>query len=76
MPIETKPTHVYVGRKDCGCCVGLITDRRDKDTGDSVSEFIADGLTVDRVDWRTYTEKISKEPTFMNCPHGQIAMPI
>lgn len=76
MALETKPTHVYVGRKECGCVVGLVTDRRDKDTGQGVSDFIADGLIVDRVDWSTYKDKISLEETFMNCPHGQLALPI
>lgn len=68
---EQKPTHVYVARKDCGCVVGLVSDLRDKSTGDHVSEFIADGLAVTREDWQTYAEKISKESGFMNCTHGQ-----
>jgi hypothetical protein len=75
MPNE-KPTHVYVGRKECGCVIALATDMRDKHTGDNVAEFISDGLTVDRVDWETYKEKISLEETFMKCPHGQLALPI
>jgi len=71
-----KPTHVYVGRKECGCCVALVTDGRDKDTGKAVAEFIGEGLTVDRVDWETYTNKIRYEETFFKCPHGQLALNI
>ena len=71
---DEKPTHVYVARKDCGCVIGLVTDMRDKRTGKHVAEFIADGLVVTREDWRTYRNTISKEETFMNCPHGQLSL--
>lgn len=71
--MSNKPTHVYIARKECGCCVGLVTDLRNKSTGQSVGEFIGDGLTVDRVDWKTYQE-ICKEETFMTCPHGQMTL--
>ena len=76
MAEESKPTHVYVARTECGCVVGLVTDMRNKSTGEHVAEFIADGLAVNRVDWLTYQNKICKEQTFMNCPHGQLALPI
>lgn len=76
MPEESKPTHVYVGRTECGCVVGLVTDMRNKSTGEHVAEFISDGLAVNRVDWPTYVNEICKEATFMNCPHGQLALPI
>lgn len=70
-----KPTHTYVARKDCGCCLGVVVDLRDKNTGASVGEFIGDGLTVERVDWKTYQE-ICKEKTFLSCPHGQLSLPL
>ena len=71
-----KPTHVYVARQSCGCVVGLVSDLRDKFTGQSVSEFIADGCTVDRVTWDDYKNKVSVEPGFMDCQHGQLALPM
>lgn len=71
---ETKPTHVYVARKDCGCVIGLVTDLRDKSTGEGVAEFIGDGYTVSREDWQTYKDRICKEETFMACPHGQMSL--
>lgn len=49
---EAKATHVYVGTKPgCGCAVALSVDMpgKEKATGQLVSEFIADGLLVERV---------------------------
>jgi hypothetical protein len=74
--METRPTHVYVARKDCGCVIGLVADLRDKSTGEHVSEFIGDGLIVERCDWMTYTNEVCKEETFMKCPHIQLTMMI
>ena len=72
----TKITHrlpraefVYVGRKSCGCVVGIASDYADKFTGRAVAEFITDGLTVERVSLEKYREEISNEPTFMKCQH-------
>jgi len=63
---------VYVGREPkCGCAVGIITDNGDEDTGQCVTEFIADGLIISRVSWQEYVEKVSEEKTFMACPHAQ-----
>ena len=73
---EMHPTHVYVARKACGCCIGLATDLGDKWTAEAVAEFISSGLTVDRIAWADYKEKVSVEETFMDCPHGQMALPI
>ena len=64
-----KLTHVYVGRSKCGCCVALCTDLGDKFTGQSVAEFIVEGLTVDWVEWQTYLDEIRNEENFMKCPH-------
>lgn len=66
-----KPTHVYIARNDCGCCIGVAVDLRNRNTGKSVGGFISDGLYIERVDWETYREKIQKEKTFLSCPHGQ-----
>ena len=65
--------YVYIARTECGCCVGLCDP--DPALADHVAEFIRDGLTVDRVDWPTYKE-ISQGDTFMNCPHGQLRLPM
>jgi hypothetical protein len=62
-----KLTHTYVGRDKGGCVVMLISDQGDEWTGQVVGEAIADGLTIERVDWETYVNVISKEPTFMKC---------
>lgn len=67
MAKDTKPTHCYVGRDKGGCAVMVISDLGDKWTGKAVGEAIADGLTIERVDWQTYVDVISEEPTFMNC---------
>ena len=67
--------HAYIGRKPCGCCVEVVTDNSDAETGKVVGNMIADGLTVERVTWPRYRE-IAREPTFMNCPHGQLPLPI
>jgi len=71
---DKKPTHVYIGRKPCGCVVMIRSDTGDKSTGAAVGEAIADGLTVDRVEWLTYADKISKEETFFKCNHGQASL--
>ena len=76
MTTENKPTHVYIARKACGCCIGVCTDYQDKNTGEAVGEWIADGLTISRADWNTYKTAICQEPTFMSCPHGQMILPI
>lgn len=71
MKESQRPTHVYVGRKKCGCCIGVITDFEDKGTGKAVAEFIGDGLNVNRVDFEVYRNEVCKEEAFMSCPHKQ-----
>ena len=36
--------------------------------------LIADGLVIERVTWEDYKTRISKEPTFMDCPHADQQM--
>lgn len=72
--IEKQPSHVYVARKECGCCVGLVTDLADKDTGAHVADFIGSGLAVERVTWDVYKDTVRHEEGFMNCKHGQLAL--
>lgn len=70
-----KGKFAYVGRKPCGCAVGVVTDLGDEYTANAVADFIASGLTVNRVSWSTY-QQIAAEETFMNCPHGQLVLPL
>jgi hypothetical protein len=46
-----KATHVYVGRKPCGCIVAVVVDepKYPKDTGKDVAAFIRRGYTVERI---------------------------
>lgn len=63
----SKPTHVYVGRDDGGCALALCSDYKNKETAAFVAEMIAGGLSVDRVDWKTYVDVVANEASFMNC---------
>jgi hypothetical protein len=63
------PTHVYIGRYDCGCCVAASVDLKDKTTAAQVAEFIESGLSIDRIDFAKYRNEVCKEETFMQCPH-------
>lgn len=59
-------TYCYVARKDCGCMVAAAVDKSDyrEDTAKLLSDWILEGLTVDRV----LVETVRKE--LMSCPHG------
>lgn len=75
--MDTKPTHVYIARRQpCNCCLGVVTDMADEMTAEGVAGFIKDGMVIERVNWKIYKENISKEETFMECPHGQLRMGI
>jgi hypothetical protein len=58
-------TYCYVGRKSCGCMTAAAVDKPDykEDVAKTVSDWILEGLTVDRVD----VEIVRKE--LMSCPH-------
>lgn len=49
--MSDKQEFAYIGRKPCGCIVAAVVDspERRKDTAQKVAGFIADGLTVERV---------------------------
>ena len=64
---------VYVGRKRCGCAVGIVTDLGDSFTANAVAGFIREGLTINRVGWPAY-QQIAAEETFMACQHGQLKL--
>ena len=64
-----KPTHVYVGRKPCGCAVMVTYDLGDKETAKEVSNAIKKGLTIDRYSRDVYRNTVSNEPGFMDCRH-------
>ena len=46
-----RPDYSYIGRAACGCVVAVTTDDPTdrKHTGRRVAEFIADGLTIERM---------------------------
>ena len=67
--MSEKPAFVYIARKNCGCCVGLVGDEADKPTAKCVADFIKSGLHVERVSWQDYEQKIRFEPTFFSCSH-------
>lgn len=76
---DMRKNGAYVARKSCGCCVGVATDCRDKDTAKSVAEWIGHGLIVTHVEWTEYINTIRHEPTFMECPHcgqSEAALPL
>ena len=62
------PTHAYIGRAECGCCIYVIADTtEDKEQiGSDVGKAIASGLNVTRVTWDEYL-RITEEPHFMKC---------
>ena len=59
----------YIGRLPCGCCMSICVDYMDKSTAKDVADFIASGLTVERVSDTDLEERVFKEPTFFKCPH-------
>lgn len=67
------PTHAYIGRKPgCHCVDAIVSDRGTAHTGEMVSEYIIQaGLELERIAWEDYSERVSKEPSYMNCPHEQ-----
>lgn len=71
---DPRQNGAYVARLPCGCTMGVSTDYRDRATGQAVAEWIANGLIVNHVTWEEYRDQICKEPTFMECPHGQLSL--
>lgn len=63
-------THIYVGKKDCGCTVAVAVDARDKITAQNVYYFIVEGLYIERLNKEQYL-KLCKSETYLDCPHGQ-----
>lgn len=49
-------THLYIGRKPCGCAVAAVTDLGDKDTAESVADYIKSGMTVERITVEQYRD--------------------
>lgn len=68
LEISLPPTHVYVGRAQCGCVYMIRNDDHDKDTAKAVAEVVAEGGYVDHVTWEEYTTIVKEEETFMMCP--------
>ena len=68
-PPPAPPTHVFIGRRPCGCVTAVVNDDDDNFTRATVMEYTTNGLTVSRITWETYREQISGDPTFMKCNH-------
>jgi len=64
-----KPTHAWIGRAECGCCLAVATASPDlKQDANRVKEMILSGLVPERVTWERYQE-IAGEAGFMGCIH-------
>ena len=55
----SEATHVYVGTKDCGCRVCVVTDSPEsrKYTAQSIAGYVKDGLQVTRETLEEYRKK-------------------
>ncbi len=69
--MSAKPTHCYIGRKDCGCIRAARLDTRDKGTGRAVADMIADGLTVERMTNEEFDAVGGVSAVFAECPHEE-----
>jgi len=47
--MSNEPEYSYIGRAACGCVLAATVDEADQRTAEAVSEFIIDGLTIERV---------------------------
>lgn len=63
--MRPRPEYAYIGRKWCGCIVGCATDFGDKYTARWLSDFVKEGLTVERV-------KLEDVHLDIDCPHGDV----
>lgn len=61
----TEATHSYIGRLPCGCVVAAAVDIGGRQTGKAVSNFIAAGLSVERVPHEYVQQHLTAK-----CPHG------
>lgn len=74
MPIRpSAPSHVFIGRRPCGCITAVVNDEGDKFTRRTVYDYATSGLTVARISWEAYRQQVSREATFMKCPHDATA---
>lgn len=71
MDIHKPKYYSYIGREKCGCCTFIIADipGDEKSTAKEIAKVIKSGRTIERIDWQTYVNVVSKEPTFMACSH-------
>ena len=70
---KKEPTHAYIGRKSCGCCLAVATDEGTSDMFEQLAVWTEEGLKMEHVTWERYRE-VSAEPTFMMCNHGQLKL--
>jgi len=71
--IDQKPTHAYIGRRECGCVMAVASDTGDAEMYDFLARETRAGLNFTRVTWAEYQE-IADEKTFMACNHGQLRL--
>lgn len=68
---DQKPTHVYIGRKDCGCVRAVSLDQRSKSTAKQVYAMICDGLIVERMTCEAFDASGGVASLFEDCPHEE-----
>lgn len=69
--MSTNKTPSYIGRESCGCCTFIVADMpgREKTTAKEIAGQIKSGRTIERITWEQWVNEVSKEATFMACPH-------
>lgn len=68
---KRKPTHVYIGRRPCGCVVAVVAYApwMRESAEWAVADMIHDGQIVESMTWAEYQEKQIK---LQDCPHGEV----
>ena len=63
--------HSYIGREPCGCCTFIMADdfENEKIRAKEIAKVIRSGRIIERISWEQWVSVVSKEPTFMSCPH-------
>jgi len=68
---KRKPTHVYIGRRPCGCIVAISSYApwMRESTECAVADMIHDGEIVECMTWAEYQ---ANKPALQDCPHGEV----
>jgi hypothetical protein len=59
----------YVASRPCGCKIATCYDYRDKETGKTVAEWIAEGLIINHITWAEFQAIVQDAKTY-TCPHA------